>query len=404
MKRIIFLLPLFLLILPPPSSAQTSDAIALAYVMNDSVWLADIEGTPIINTGPQIQPKQGAYLFWSPDGALLYTATREGLFVTSAQGGAANRLPGEFGLTVTLARQGSVIYNLDVENPQEIAENIVGFPLRETNMSNMQGGRGRMLATLGEYQTGTTEAYVSHAAAKYIRDGGLPGAGRPHLWSTYGGSLFYSCCFPNEGLGVLDVTTGDNYIYDASFIPGPAALNSTASRLVGPTTDGLIRTIDLISAGSRDYILDIPFSPFDIERMTWSSDDSAIYFVTRGIPADPLQLLPTVTYPADTRSFYGQLWKLNLITGRIDEITDFGDIYGVSSIAATRDYIFVVVVERNQALIQALNTGQLPPDISPTDPALNNYIPRTLLWRVDVNTGDTFALGENVWGLAARPG
>ncbi|MBZ0304956.1 MAG: hypothetical protein K8I82_02700, partial [Anaerolineae bacterium] len=253
-------------------------------------------------------------------------------------------------------------------------------------------------------QTGTAEAYVSHAAAKYIRDGGLPGAGRPHLWSTYGGSLFYSCCFPNEGLGVLDVAGGEGTIYDASFIPGPAAVNSTASRLVGPTTDGLIRTIDLVSAGTRDYILDIPFSPFDIERMVWSSDDSAIYFVTRGIPADPLELLPTITYPADTRSAYAQLWKLNLVTGRIDEIAQFGDIYGVSSMAATRDYIFVVVVERNQALVQALNTGQLPANIVATDPALDNYIPRTLLWRVDVETGAMFALGEKVWGITARPG
>lgn len=404
LKGFAFFLFFFLLIFPNLSTAQNGDTTALAYIMDDSVWLADSEGTPLHNTGPTIQPNQGAVLFWSPDGNLLYTATREGLFVTSAQGGAANRLPGEFGLTVAIARQDGIIYNLDVENPQDIAENIIGFPLRETNMNNMQGGRGRMIATLGEYQTGTSEAFVSHAAAKYIRDGGLPGSGRPHLWSTYGGSLFYSCCFPNAGLGVLDLGTGDNAIYDANFLPGAAAVNSTASRLVGPTTDGLIRVIDLISAGTRDYILDIPFSPYDIERMIWGSDDSAIYFVTRGIPADPLELLPTIAYQADTRSAYSQLWRLNLVTGRIDELADFGDIFGVSSMASTRDYIYVVVVERNQALIQALNTGQIPATIDPSDPALNNYIPRTVLWRIDRQSGEMFALGENVWGIVARPG
>lgn len=405
LRGLVLLSTFFLLVFPALSTAQNQESIALAYVMNDSIWLADSEGTPIYNTGPQLQPNQGAVLFWSPDGNLLYTATREGLFVTSADGGAANRLPGEFGLTVTIARQNGIIYNLDVENPQDIAENIVGFPLRETNINNMEGGRGRMMATIGEYQTGTSDVYVSHAAAKYIRDGGLPGSGRPHLWTTYGSSLFYSCCFPNPGLGVLDVNTGENSIYDANFMPGPAAVNGTVSRLVGPTTDGLIRVIDLISAGTRDYVFDIPnYSTYDIERMVWGNDDSAVYFVTRGLPAEPLELLPTVTYPADTRSSYGQLWRLNLITGRIDEIAAFGDIFGVSSIAATRNFIFVVVVEHNQALVQALNTGQLPASIDPNDPALNNYIPRSVLWRVDRETGQMLAIGENIWGIVPRPG
>jgi hypothetical protein len=402
-KKLLVILMLCLPVFQATSSAQVAETIAMAYVKDNSVWLADLAGTPIYDVGPPIEPTQGAVLFWSPDGTLLYTATRSGLFVTSADGGASSRLPGEFGLTVTFARHGGVIYNLDVENPQEIEENIIGFPLRQTNIANLEGGRGQMIATIGEYDASSAAVYASHAAALYARDAGLLGAGRPHIWATYGGSLFYSCCFPAPGLNVLELSTGEASIYDATILPGPAALNGTSSRLAAPTTEGFIRVIDLISAGTRDYLLQIPYAPEDIERMVWGTDDSTIFFTIRAIPQNALDVLPIIEYAADTRSAFVELWKLDLVTGRFEIVTDFGDVFGVSSIAANRDYIFVTVVERNEALIQALNTGVLPANISPTDPALNDYIPRTLLWRIDRETGEKYALSENTWGVVSRP-
>jgi hypothetical protein len=402
--RLFYLLLLVMIVAIPATAAppqQSSEAVALAYVKDNIVMLADWQGNPLASPGPELSQWQSARLFWSPDGESLYIATRQGLFVTGALGGASVRLPGEFGLTVAIARHNGVLYNIDTDNPQVIRENIVGFPLRETNVANMEGGRGRLLSVIGEYQADTANAAVTHAAAVYARDGGLLDGGRPQIYATYGGNLFYSCCFPLAGLGLVDPSTTNTFVYDSTFIPGAAALNSTASRLIAPTTDGIIRTIDLMTAGSRDYVLDVTVG--QIERMTWGIDETAVYFISRENPTVSLEVLPAVTYPVDTRSAYLILWELNLITGRTREVASFGDNFGVSSMTATDEYIFVVVVERNEQLVNAFNNGTLPPDIATNDPLLDGYVPRSLFWRVEIGTGEMFAIDENVWGVVARP-
>ena len=385
------------------TAAQPGDNIRLAYVRNNTVMLADYEGTPLTNPGPELGEWQSARLFWTPDGETLYVATRQGLFVTGAQGGAAVRLPGEFGLTVVPARHGGVLYNIDVDNPQPVSENIAAFPLRETNLASAEGGRGRMVTIIGNYQISTVNVALTHAAAVYARGGGLLEGGRPQIWTSYGGSVFYSCCFPNPGLGMLSIGSGEIFTYDEDFLPGAAALNATSSRLVGPTTDGIIRTIDLITSGTRDYIIDIPGGVGPIERMAWSLDESAIYFISREAPTSPLELVPGVTYPADTRSANAVLWKLDIINGHTNQVASFGDVFGVPSLAVTNEFIFAVVVERNEELVNALNTGVLDPSIQPGDPLLDGYVPRSVLWRVDLSGTAMFAIDENIWGVIARP-
>jgi hypothetical protein len=224
--------------------------------------------------------------------------------------------------------------------------------------------------------------------------------GRPQIYATYGGNLFFSCCFPFAGLGAVDLSTNQLFPYDATFVVGASALNGTASRLIGPTLDGTIRVIDLITGGTRDYALPVTGV---IERTAWDIDETTAYFISRETPISPLELLPSITYTADTRSADLVLWELNLITGQADQIANFGDAFGASSMTTTDDFIFVVVVERNEALVTALNTGALPADIQAGDPLLDGYIPRTLLWRVDRLTGEASALDQNVWGVAARP-
>jgi hypothetical protein len=157
--------------------------------------LADYEGTPLTTPGPELGQWQSARLFWSPDGETLYIATRQGLYVTGAQGGAAVRLPGEFGLTVVPARHGGVLYNIDVENPQPIGENTAAFPIRETNLANAEGGRGRLITSIGNYQLSTVNVALTHAAAVYARGGGLLEGGRPQIWASYGGSVFTHVVF-----------------------------------------------------------------------------------------------------------------------------------------------------------------------------------------------------------------
>ncbi len=388
---------------PAQAQRQPGDLVALAYVREGSVALADAAGTYLTTTGPELAGWQSAKLFWSPDGDALYAATREGLFVTGAEGGAAVRLPGEFGLTVAIARHGGVLYNLDTQNPQEIENNLAAFPLRETNVGNLEGGRGRLMTYLGAYDLGTASVNVSHAAALYARDAGLLNGGRPRLYATYGGSLFYSCCFPQPGMNLIDLGSLGITEYDPTYITGASALNATASRLAAPTTEGLIRIIDLISAGTRDYTVEVRGGTGPIERMAWSLDESALFFISRESPDQPLELLPSITYPADTRSARALLWRLDLVTGRTTQVAMLGDVYGVSSLAVTGRYVFAVAVAPNIELVNALNTGQLPPDIQPNDPALDAYIPRSVLWRVDLADDSLLALDEGIWGVVARP-
>jgi hypothetical protein len=71
--------------------------------------------------------------------------------------------------------------------------------------------------------------------------------------------------------------------------------------------------------------------------------------------------------------------------------------------AATNDYLFATAIAPNDGLVNALNTGALDPNIQPGDPALDAYIPRSTLWRIDQTTGQSFAIDENIWGVTARP-
>jgi len=391
-----------LLMVIPTTTAQQNN-VRLAYIQNNVVTLADYQGTPLAAPGPELQQWDSANLFWSPDGETLYIATRNGLFATGAGGGAAVRLPGEFGLTVVIARHGGALYNIDTDNPQEITASTIGFPLRETNIANMEGGRGRMVRIIGEYATGSNNANISHAAALYARDDGLLEAGRPRLYATYGGSLFYSCCFPNVGLSVVELGTTDAYLYDGEFITAAAAMNTTRSRLAAPTTTGAIRIYDLLTAGSRDYLIDVPGGVGAIERIGWALDENAIYFVSREPSPNPLELLDGISYPADTRSALMVLWRLDLVSGRTTALLEIGDLYGISSMAVTGEFVYLTLIERNDALIQALNDGTLAPDIQPNDPALDAYIPRSVLVRIDRESGNLYQVGENIWGVRVRP-
>jgi hypothetical protein len=386
---------------PADAIQQSNPSVHLAYVHNNTVKLADAEGNPTSVTGPEFQVGRGANLFWTPDGERLYIARRDGLFLTGAAGGAASRLPGNYGLSVILDRQGEVFYYLDTFNPVEgETSELVTYPLRELNAALLEGGTGRLVEYIGQYPVGSSEAVLNAAAMQYARDGGLLGIGRPRIFPTYGPTMFYSCCFPSPGINALDLSTTDKYPYDTTFIPGPAALNSSQSRLAGPTTEGTLRTIDLISAGTRDYTLDIG----EVERLAWALDDSAIYIAARSAPQNPLQLNPVVTTPIDTRSASITIWRLDLVTGRLRQLVTLGDYYGVSSMAATSDYVFVVAVESNVRLVEDLNAGRLPPDISQTDPRLmGEYLPGTILFRVPVAGGETLSVLSDVWGIVARP-
>jgi hypothetical protein len=288
---------------------------------------------------------------------------------------------------------------LDTDSPQALDGGLTAYPLRETNVAAMSGGRGRLLTYIGAYQA-ASDLPLTHAAALYARDNGLWEGGRPALYPTYGSALFFTCCFPDVGLGVADVATGAVSLYDAEFSTQGAALNSTFSRLAGMTPAGLLRVYDLISAGWRDYDLS---GLGQLERSAWSHDERFIYLATRQAPRIPLELRPEISTPVDTRSATLVLWAFDLVTNNLREIATFEDVYGASSMAATENYLFVVVVERNQALIDALNSGAVPPDLPLTDPALAAFQPKAILWRLSFDGGEKVAIGDNIWGVVARP-
>lgn len=379
---------------------QGQNEVYLAYVHENTVQLADAQGNPIATVGPEFQPGQAANLFWTPDGSRLYIARRDGLFQTDAQGGAASRLPGDFSITMTIDRTGNSLYYIESSNPIDTDQpGFITFPLRETSTANM-GGTGRLVNYIGNYSVGSSEMALVGAAFQYARDGGVLGAGRPRLIPTYGSTLFFSCCFPDPGLSAIDIPSGEIRGYDNTFIPGPSAINSSLSRLAGPTTNGTIRIIDLITAGTRDY----PANLGDIERIAWALDDSALYIVVRGTPKNPLPLSPIVTSPIDAREADIFVWRLDLVTGSITQLAELGDFYGVSSIAATDEYVFVTAVERNTALVNDLNSGRLPPDLNPNDPRLtSDYLTGSTLFRIRTDGSESFSILADVWGVVARP-
>lgn len=379
---------------------QSTTPVALAYVHNNTVKLADAAGNLIATTGPEFQSGQGATLFWSADGESLYIARRDGMYVTGANGGAATRLPGNYGLTVIFDRTGNVLYYLESTSPAEGSQpDRVTFPLRELNTTVQIGGTGRLVTYIGDYASGTAQAELTTAALQYARDGGLLGNGRPRLFTTYGTTLFYSCCFPDPGINALNLITGDKTPYDLAVVPGAASINNSFSRLAAPTVDGNLRLIDLISGGTRDY----PIGLGEIERTSWSPDDKQVYFAVRAPAQEPLQLTPLVTAPVDTRSASIQIWRLDLVTGQTRQLATLGDFYGVSSMATTSDYIFVVAVERNQKLVNDLIAGRLPSDLPANDARLGDYLPGTILFRISPDGSEALSILSDVWGLVARP-
>lgn len=406
MRRVIFaiLLTTFLWLLvgaqQPGLARQNADDVYLAYVHQNTVKLADAQGDPINTVGPEFQVGQAASLLWTPDGQRLYIARRDGLYETSAAGGAAVRLPGDFSITIAFNRGGNSIYYLESNNPAETDQSgFMTFPLRETSLFNM-GGTGRLVNYIGNYSLGSSEMALGGAAFQYARDGGILGSGRPRLIPTYGTTLFYSCCFPDAGLNAIDISTGEIRSYDSTFIPGPSAINANRSRLAGPTINGTLRVIDLITAGTRDY----PVNFSEIERVAWALDDSALYLTVRGTPQNPLPLSPLVTSPIDDREADIFVWRLDLVTGGLTQLAELGDFYGVSSIAATADYVFLTVVERNVALINDLNAGRLPADLSPADPRLtSDYLTGSILYRIRTDGSETLSILADVWGVVARP-
>lgn len=387
----------------PTSNAQQSNDVYLAYVYQNSVHMADWQGNPINNTGPQFQIGQSANLFWSRDDSSLYIARRDGMFQTFAEGGSAVRLPGNYGITVTLDRRDEVFYYMESASPQTTNDpNRVTFPLRELNIVNATGGAGRLVGYIGSYPTGTSQAALNGAALQYARDGGLLGSSRPRIYTTYGETLFYSCCYPDAGLWGMNLSSGEVFSYSGAetLIPGASDVNNTFSRLAGPTLDGNLLVIDLISGGMRNYLVNVG----EIERVTWSPDDTKIYLAIRNAPQNPLLLNAAITTSVDTRSASISIWRLDLVTEQIYQLATLGDFYGVSSMAATMDYVFVVTVEHNQKLVNDLNAGRVSADISPSDPLLTtDYLPNTILFRLTPDGQEAFSILADVWGVVARP-
>ncbi|HMM29838.1 MAG TPA: hypothetical protein PKD46_16275 [Aggregatilineaceae bacterium] len=391
---------------PRTGRAQVdSGAVALAYVWRDTLTLADVNGEPLAQPGLAFDYGQGARLFWTADARTLYIARDDGLYATGPGGAAPVQVPGRYGRTLTISQDRETMYYLETSAPEEVENSggLIAFPLRELSVRMLSGGQGRLAGYFGRFQPGASRADLSFAGALYVRDGGLLGPGRPNLWTAYGAVVLGTCCFPDPGLGRYDIHAEAFTVQDDTFLPGAAARNLTGTHLAGPTTDGRIRVIDLITGGARDYTVEIAGGLGVIERMAWSPDDAALYFVSRYAPSNPLALAVDPPFPVDTRSANIQLYRLNLVSGTIRELAWRADVYGVSSLAATDRYVFATIVEPNRALVEALNAGRVPAGAQPTDPALAAYLPATQLWRVDVETGAPVDVRADVWGLAARP-
>ena len=402
-----FLLAVSIVPSAPPIQAQTP-RVALAYVHNDIVTLAGPDGAPIAQPGPTFAYGQGARLFWTADADTLYIARSDALFATSASGSPAVQVPGSYGRTLSVSQDGATLYYLETGTPFALEapfEGKVAFPLREIAFDLLDGSTGRLAGYFGHFAADSTQANITFAAVLYARDGGLIGRGRPELWPTYGASVFGTCCFPDPGLGVFDVNRGEFSIYDDTFIPGPAAMNLTGTHLAGPTTaPDTIRVYDLITSGWRDYVIQLAGGIGTIEQIAWSPDDTYLYFVSRRPASAPLVLdQQPGSFEVDASSADITLYRLNLVTGVIRELAGRANVYGVSSLAATDQYVFAVVVDPNTLLVQDLNARRVRPGSAPDDPELAKYMPATHLWRVDVNGEGEVDIADNVWGVTARP-
>jgi hypothetical protein len=75
----------------------------------------------------------------------------------------------------------------------------------------------------------------------------------------------------------------------------------------------------------------------------------------------------------------------------------------VSSLAATDQYVFAVVVDPNTLLVNDLNARRVRPGSRPDDPEMAKYMPLTHLWRVAADGSTAEDIADGVWGVAARP-
>lgn len=408
---IVFALIILALLLPGHHAVrgQADQQVALAFVWKDNVTLADGDGNALRQPGPQFDYGVGARLFWTPDAGTLYIARADGLFRASITGGPAVMVPGDYGRTLMISQDHALLFYLDTAEPTAIADDDadadgdipprVAFPLREVALNNT-GGMGRNDGYFGQFDATAAVADIAFAAALYARDGGLLGPGRPNLWPTYGSNIFGTCCFPDPGLGMLDLRTAQFTIFDPDFLPGAAALNLTRTHLAGPTTTGALRVIDLITGGVRDYTLGYEGT---VERVAWSPDDTYLYFSTRTTPTTPLALTTDTAFPADLRSADVVVYRLNLVTSEVRVLARRADVFGISSLAATDRYVFATVVDPNVALLNALNARQVRPGISPLDPELAPLWPTTHLWRIAADGASAGDVLDDVWGVVARP-
>ncbi len=226
MRRVMIMWLLALLAIPAVSRARGQEEpprVALAYVWQNAVTLADPAGNVVNQPGPTFAYGQGARLFWTPDADLLYIARDDGLYVASAGGGPAVQVPGQYGRTLAIAQDVETLYYVETASPQPVDANVengpVTYPLREVTMALMDGSTGRLAGYFGQFQPGAAQASITFAAALYARDGGLLGPGRPNIWPTYGTNIFGTCCFPDPGLGVIDASTGNFAIYRSGLHP-----------------------------------------------------------------------------------------------------------------------------------------------------------------------------------------
>ncbi len=405
-RQIVVLLMLGLIVAAwptaPRSHAQQSRPdVVLAYVYENSIHLAGRDGLPVEDVGPQFSGQAGK-LFWSIDTDVLYIIRGNQLFVGLANGGASVLQPGTYSLTITLDRVGSTLYYLESGNPQPADNGLVTIPLRESNLATLSSGTGRLVGYVGRYPSGISSLTLTGAALQYARDGGILESSRPRLIPTYGPTMFYSCCFPNAGMGAIDITTGNTWLYEGTenVVFGAATVSSDLSRLIAPNANNGITLVDLITGGWRSYDLDLG----TIERVAFGPNSRDAYLVVRQAPRNPLQLNPNILTPLDLRSAFITVWYLDLATGRTTQLAGLGDFYGASSIAVTDDYIFVVVVESNAKAVEDLNAGRLPGDLSLDDPLLRStYLPNSILYRVSFDGREAISIIGNVWGVVARP-
>lgn len=384
------------------NALQQNPQVALAYVYNNSVHLAATDGTPLQDVGPRFDGQAGN-LFWSRDSEVLYVVRGNALFQTFAAGGSAVQLPGAYSLTITLNRIGDVLYYLERDNPQPTdIENVITLPLRETNLSLISSGTGRLVGYIGRYPSGSNQLMAVGASLRYAMDGGLRDSGRPVLIPTYGPTIFFSCCFPDAGLRGINLDNGQTFDYPGAetLVAGKVALNKNLSRLAGPTTDNRIVMLDLISSGIRTYTIDVG----TVERVAWGYGDRYLYMVVQQAPRNPLQLNPIITTNLDLTSAAITLWRLDLVTGNTLQLANLGDFYGVSSMAVTDQYVFLSVVESNFRAVEDLNAGRLPGDLPGDAPILRGeYLPGSILYRVSLDGREAISIQGNTWGVVARP-